>query len=502
MKKILILGSFLLLPLFIFANVSFSLSSNKVAKGERVSFSLEATGNDITFPEVKKIGKYPVQITRNSNNIVYENGNLTTTKIREYSFKPEENVTIPELKIVVDGKEYRTKPAKIIVDKQAKAKRNEAVKLEIMSNKKELFVGEPVVLTIRLLIDERSKVAKAQLEQPEFPNFWTKFLNNGTQRRVGNTIIQEYKILAFPQKSGELQVGPVVADIARPQKLGGSFGFDDDFVDSFFQTFNWSKIKSNALTLDVKPLPNNLELYGDFSISATVDKTKVQANKPVNLTIKVEGFGNIDDIKKFEVNIPEAVVYSDEPKIKSYIQNGKYGGEFTQKVAIVADRNYTIPPISLEYFSAKEQKVKTIQTKPIAIEVVGGNKAAPAQIITSTSSKPIATPLKEKVVIKEKQAPLNYLWLALSFLAGGAVVFSFFAFKNREKEKKELEITKAIKKAKDDKALFKTLLPYQKEHPFIAKVLEKLEANIYKKAQNSINKKELIEYFEDLEYEK
>jgi hypothetical protein len=501
MKKILILGSFLLLPLFIFANVNFTLSSNKVAKGERVSFSIEATGNSITFPQIEKIGPYPVYITADRDEIVYSNNSITTKKVREYSFKPEKNITIPELKIVVDGKEYRTKPAKIIVDKQAGAKIHEPVKLEIISNKKELFVGEPVVVTIKLIVNANSKIAKAQLEQPEFPNFWIKWLNNGTQRQVGNTIIQEYKLLAFPQKSGKLTIGPVRAQVAKAQKIGRGFGFDDDFFNDFFQTFNWSSIKSNSLTLDVKPLPNNLELYGDFSISASVDKTKVQANKPVNLTIKVKGFGNIDDIKKFELNIPEAVVYSDEPKIKSYIQNGKYGGEFSQKVAIVADRNYTIPSITLEYFSAKEQKVKTIQTKPIAIEVIGGNKAAPAQIITSTPSQAIATPLKEKVVIKEKLAPLNYLWLVLSFLAGGAVVFSFFAFKNRKKEKKELEITKAIKKAKDDKELFKVLLPYQKEHPFIAKVLEKLEANIYKNAKNSINKKELIEYFEDRDVE-
>ncbi len=504
MKKILILGSLLLLPLFIFANVNFTLSSNRVAKGERVSFSIEATGNDIEFPKIEKIGDYLVKVTGNSTNIVYENGNLKTTKIREYSFKPEENVTIPELKVVVDGKEYRTKPATIIVDKQAKEKSNKAVQLEIISNKNELFVGEPVVLTIRLLLNERSKVAKAQLEQPEFPNFWTKFLNSGTQRRVGNTIIQEYKILAFPQKSGELKVGPVIADIARAQKLGGGLGFDDEFINSFFQTFSWSKIKSNTLTLKVKPLPDNLELYGDFSISASVDKTTVHANKPVNLTIRVQGFGNIDDIKKFELDISNAVVYSDEPKVKSYIQNGKYGGEFTQKIAIVADRNYTIPSISLKYFSAKEKKIKTVKTKPIDIEVVGAPKVAAAKIERATpkvATTPLNTPTKEKIVIKEKESPLNYLYLLLSFLAGVAVASAVFLFKKRKKEPKELEISKAIKRAKDEKELFKLLLPYQKEHKFIADTLEKLEANIYKGANNSINKKELVEFFEDRDIE-
>jgi len=41
------------------------------------------------------------------------------------------------------------------------------------------------------------------------------------------------------------------------------------------------------------------------------------------------------------------------------------------------------------------------------------------------------------------------------------------------------------------------LLPYAKSSSYIAEILQKLEANIYKNGKNSIDKSKIIEYFED-----
>ena len=57
-------------------------------------------------------------------------------------------------------------------------------------------------------------------------------------------------------------------------------------------------------------------------------------------------------------------------------------------------------------------------------------------------------------------------------------------------------MVKAIKKAKDDKALFELLLPYSKEEKVVSNALNLLEANLYKSANNIIDKEELMEFFE------
>jgi hypothetical protein len=49
-----------------------------------------------------------------------------------------------------------------------------------------------------------------------------------------------------------------------------------------------------------------------------------------------------------------------------------YRGEIREELALVADKNYIIPPITLEFFDIKTQKVKKFQTQSIAIEVASG----------------------------------------------------------------------------------------------------------------------------------
>ena len=121
-----------------------------------------------------------------------------------------------------------------------------------------------------------------------------------------------------------------------------------------------AKNYSKALHISVKPLPNNLELFGDYSLTSTVDKTSVDANQPVNLNISITGKGNIDDIQKYNLTVPNVISYADEPKIESTFQTDEYGGNFTQKIAFVAQSDYTIPKIELTYFNKNTNQVKTM----------------------------------------------------------------------------------------------------------------------------------------------
>jgi len=43
--------------------------------------------------------------------------------------------------------------------------------------------------------------------------------------------------------------------------------------------------------------------------------------------------------------------------------NGVYRGEFTQKIAIISDGNFTIPPLELKYFDRANREVKTVSTE-------------------------------------------------------------------------------------------------------------------------------------------
>jgi hypothetical protein len=266
---------------------------------------------------------------------------------------------------------------------------------------------------------------------------------------------------------------------------------------------NWKKLFANEVTLHIKPLPNNLEVYGDFRISADVDKREVKANKPVNLTIDIMGQGNIEDIKKFELDIPNAVVYSDELKVSN---SGITKGVVTQKIAIVADRDFTIPSLNFTYFDAKTKKPKTIKTAPIAIKVTGASTQAMAPSVVEEKTKSTQVTLPEKVIennnsmVTEAKSVDKILWYLLGLISGIVLtLLSLFGFKKFQgREKKEMPIVKKIKKAKTDKALFELLLPYRDDDSVIKETLDKLEKNIYASGTEKIDRDEVLEYFEEL----
>ncbi len=491
MKKLLSLGKILLfLPFILFAQVNVSVSKNAIFPGDKVDFIISATGSDIEFPQINNIASYPVINSGTSTSLVIINGKASKTIKKYYTFAPDKNVTIPSFKVIVDGKEYQTKPLNVTILSGKAALQKMDAKVEIALDKNSSYVGEPLNFYVILKINQNANIAKAQIEPPKIDNVWLENTQDIQESIEGNFEVQKYHFILFPQQDGNLTIGPMYADIAKVVQRNNPFIGSGIHISFFGQELRWKRVASNTITLNVKPLPNNLELFGDFHISAIVDKTKVQANTPIHLKIKVEGSGNIEDIKKFTLNIPNAVVYSDEPKIKTYVKNRKYQGLFLQKVTIIADNNFTIPSISLRYFDKTSKKEKIIQTKPINIEVIGGKKE---KVVVQSALNNHGSDNKTKTVYK-----VSWLWIILSFFAG--VVLGVFGVllikKEKSKAKKEVPFIEQIKKAKSERELMKLLLPYAKKSSII-QILEKLEANIYKNANYKIDKKAIIQALEE-----
>jgi len=86
--------------------------------------------------------------------------------------------------------------------------------------------------------------------------------------------------------------------------------------------------------------------------------------------------------------------------------------------------------------------------------------------------------------------------LVVGVILGSLLTLVSFKLKRPKHEPTPLQ--KRIRKAKDDKELYEMLLPFATDKD-IKKILEKLEANIYKGEKNRIDKEEIIEVLEDEE---
>jgi len=492
----------LLFSTLLFAGVKVSVSPDVIYSGDNVHYTISLEGKNPKFPNLNKVAGYGIVGISTSNSINIINGNYKSTVSKTYIFAPKKSIVIPSYEVEVDGQKYKTKTLNVTVAKPTASKSGDEFSISMNMDKNDVYVGEPIKLDVNFKYKLSSKADKIMISPLKIDNFWIKGDKKPVKTMQNDTVVQTYHYVIFPQKSGDFTIKPTQVNIGlfNRRNMGGNL-FQDPFIDALDQTLEWKKYISNKLFVHVKPLPNNLEVYGKFNIKASVDKTTVKANKPVNLTIKIKGIGNIDDVKKFSLDFDNVVAYSDEPVIKTGLNSGVYGGVFTQKIALIADSDFTIPSLKFSYFDKDLKKMVTKRTKPIFIKVTGTKKQVIVpkieigRGIKTTNSPNTKTVVKEVKVSHEK----GFLYLFVGFLFGILVSIGYVKFSKRKNVKEETPIIKKIKKSKNDKELFETLLPYGKKYKFIKDKLEILEANIYGNSKNTIDKKEIIQFFLDNE---
>ena len=511
----------LFLPYFLWAGqpVSAILSDPLVVRGESVTLTLKAEGNSVKFPSVDSVGGYPVQSTSQGQSISTINGRTTRSLSRQYTFTPLKSMKIPSYAIEVDGAVAHTSPLDLQVTAPQAAGKNASVQLEMRLAKKEVYVGEPVQLDLVFKHTPNAHYEKVELSEPEVKSFWAKKLPGRKTATENGYITQTFSYLLFPQEAGKFTIPATFAKLGSATKQRRrNRVFDDPFFDNafgndpFFSAFGgsrlqWKKLFSNQAELTVKALPGNVDIYGDFQIKAEVDKTTVAANKPVNLRIVIEGEGNLDDIEKFNIDIPNAVVYPDEPIVNAAVQAGTYRGSVIEKAAIVAESNYTIPSVSFSYFDKKTQSIKTIETDPIFVTVTGGTAHQSAATFleeknTGTGASGTESNTSANVTADEMKAWFTEKtnWPYLAAILSMLMIAALLLFRKKgiksKKAHKEVNIVERILRAKDDKVLMEILLPYANADDSIKETLNKLEKNIYSHGKEEIDKEYVLEYFE------
>jgi len=476
----------------LYATVNATVDKSEVVRGDSITLNLSANGSDIKFPTIDSIAGFSVDSTSRSQSIVSVNGKTTATTTTSYTFTPLKSITIPSYTIEVDGKAEKTKPIKINVVSVAQAGANPDFSLKMIANKKEVYIGEPITLKIIFKQKRDVPVESIQFANPTFPNFWVKSNGKDEKQVVGDFVIHNLTYVLIPQQAGDFTISPVKVAVAKRVQIRDAFSF-------MLQRIRWKNIFSNELKIKVKPLPNGVNVYGKFNISATVDKEITKANKAINLTLSIRGEGNIDDIDSFNLQVPNATVYKNKPKINTYLENGVYKGSFTQKFALVSDSDFVIPAIKFSYFDKDEKKIKTIQTKPIKIKVTGGGsfQATPTSHKLITASATPKEKIVKKIVYKEANPFEKWTYLLVGLFVG-FVLSNLKYLKRFKKEQSEHPLAYEIRKAKSDKELLKILLPYVSKSQKIKEIVNKLEENIYMKKSHKIDKKALSKEIEEL----
>jgi hypothetical protein len=474
-----ILGKILLFFIFsleLFAAVSAKVDKTQFFLGDVVTLTIQANGEDLEFPNINKIGDFIVEGTSQSQQISIINGNKTVSKSVQYTFSPNKSMTIPSFEVNIKNTKIKTNPIHIEMVKPHASTTTDPIQLEIKTNKDSYYVGEPIISTIYFRYKNNLPLIDAKLDTFEPDGFWKKEMQSPKPKQINGYITYQINNLLFAKQAGDIEIPNQFVNIAKRDSR--------NFI-------RWEKVFSNTLNLKIKPLPQGVNNLGSYTIQATVDKTKVKANEPVNLTIIIDGNGNFEDINEFKLSLPKQVLYSSKPEIQTSVLKNKVMGNFVQKISIISDESYTIPAISFSYFDIESQSIKTIQTKEIKIEVEKTVQKQTPKIQT------LQTPIEPQILTKtqsvEKDSNLKYIFGLVGLILGALITFISLKLLKPKKIDQETPLIKQIKKAKDDKTLYDILLPYIKDNT-IQKYIKELENNLYNKGSSTINKKQLIEY--------
>ena len=433
--------------------VEAKVDKQNVIEGDNVVFSITASGENIEFPTIKRIGENDIEAISNSQNISIINGKYTKTITKTYVFTPIRSLIIPSFEVKVDNKSFYTKPIKINVVKDTKTDKD--FKLEVIASKTAIK-GYPNLVTIKFYQKTNVRVASINLELPK-GDFELKPVSKEKDYYEGVYQVAELNYFLIPKKEGKI-------DFNVKLKLGFSTQKIDNF--GFIVTGLRYKVLQKHLKIISKKLYDGV--IGDFNISMKVDKTKTTSNTPINGVLTIQGLGDLSGIENIKFNIPNVTIYDNKPEIKTYIKNNKVYSKYSKKIVFISDNNFTIPSLEFSFFDINNKKIKTISSKAIQIEIKNNHKPFVNNSLNKSQNNP-------KIVVKTEYKT-NYLYVVLAFVMG--LIVGMFIKRGK---KIEIELPKN---------LYQKLLVYA-DNPEIKKILEKL----YNKEKLNKTDKEFIKQF-------
>ncbi len=427
MKKLLKLftGCYLLFTFLHAAGVEAMLSNTEVVQGNMVQLRIKAFGDRATFPDIQEIGGAKVlgRHQSSNNSISYINGKMSSERTTSLvlTFAPEHDMTIPSYSVEVDGKVYKTEPLtlKVVKSNAPKASVSNRFSLIMRTDKKSVIVGEPLVVTVYFSLQNGVRLSEnPQYRKPEFKGFFVKEIGNERSYREGGRQVTELKYLLTPKSEGNYTVGPATA------KIGVADTSRRDIFGRFFGTV-WTPIASNTVEIEVKPAPQDTDLVGHFTLESSIDAQHVKANKPVNLTVRIEGTGSLEDFEFPNYEIDGVTVYSDDAKIETRIEGKTLHSIYVKSFAFISDHDFKIPPRTLSVYDPVKKAVEQLEVPAYQIKVEG--KAQHMAVANDTEAGVVQTNLKQekqhdKVCVREKNVEGMAWWLLVAAFVSGMVV--------------------------------------------------------------------------------
>ena len=402
------------------ASVEATVNTKEVVQGNPVQLRIKAIGGAAAFPNIREIDGVGVSdsgTSRQSSMQITANGMKSeTSTVRKYIFIPEHDMIIPSYTVRIGGDNYKTKPIAIKVVKSyaPKLQKNEKFSFSLKSQKQTVSVGESFVMTVYLSFSKNLQgVQLADYVAPSSPNFFIKEVEGQKKYEHDGNIIVEMRYIVTPKKEGNFSIE------GASVKLGQADWSRQDIFGR--PATRWQEIVTNNLKIEVKAVDTDADLIGDFHIEAKLDKQSVEVNKPVNLTINIQGKGSVEDFEFPKYDIDNVTVYSDEAKVKGHVDGTTLLSSYSKSFAFIGADDFVIPARTISVYNPDTNKTKNLEIPAYTIHIEG-KKAMVMPV--QTSSQVVQPKVKTNIVEKTiKVKSVNGWMLALAFVLGMFIMY-------------------------------------------------------------------------------
>lgn len=438
-------------------SVTAVLSSSQTAVGQPVQLEIQVTGTSNPKPptdivvdglDIRSAGvsrQYQMQNFSVSYSFTY---NYTIMPLKPGTFKiPPQGVDAggrslrtPELTLTVMNSAARSAPPRGR-DPAAIGDAGKSNFLELLVPKTSAYVGEMIPTQVRLGINPRTPLESLGNNGLQIPGQGVT-MQKIPEPRPSLEVIdgQTYQLVIFKTaiasaRSGKLEIGPAelnpVVRVPRNQQRNPSLPrdlFDDPFFNNFFNDPAFApsmskeiKLKSQPVTLDVKPLPPNAPptftgAIGTFAMKVDANPKKAKAGDPITVTATVNGRGNFDRVTAPALQDDRGWhAYPPSDKFKQDDDVGISGEKAFEVVLSANERKDKLPPFVFTFFDPVKETYVTLRSEPIPLQIDGPAPtpipAAPAANVlvptNAPSASPSATPTQEQqdILYQLKEPP-------------------------------------------------------------------------------------------------
>jgi BatD DUF11 like domain len=444
-------------------SVTAVLSNSEAAVGQMVQLEIRVRGaGEATVPDIAVDG---LEIHGTGTSRQFEMRNFTTTSSVSYNYtvlplKPG-TFKIPEQTIRVGGNSLRTPGLTLhVVD----AARNPTARgapnpsggtaldpsrlafAELVVPKKTAYVGEMIPIVLRVGFFVRGQPAEAP--QIKAQGFTMQKVQAPEQARVELVNGERCEVITFktaiaPTKTGKTEIAaemPAVVLVPRQRSRSPGrdpFDMDDPFSDPFFSSpFRQQQrltVKSDPVSLEVKPLPPGgpasfSGAVGNFNMTVEANPKSVQVGDPITATSTIAGRGNFDRVTAPALEDDRGWhKYPPSSKFKQDDEVGISGTKTFETVLSPNEKKQQISPFVFSFFDPAKESYVTLRNDAIPISVQGGS--APAAVAATAPKEPgSATPAT--VATKATPKPRDILYQLTELSAQGQSFTPVYARRN------------------------------------------------------------------------